>query len=278
MRISIPIACYCLVMNLYCHCQPVRDSVQTSPNTSSIFQRFAGSVNTLYNQNQAFGSFDLSVQSYHYFFVTGRRYKNDSIHKSLISKKRPLREVYSGLHFFLLNRAAIDFDTLRAIANNYITSLQASPLTLRLRKEIFLTKEHEISTSSYTPVLSFLISGDARAIPYGDVSRRVHVGGSGHLFITFAAMFKRVEFDLSGKEIDKGTMYLKPTFGLAYGTADLMKSVLPRHDKKPIMTSGCRLGFASEQNKLKDFSFLIQYTMSEILGPKLRAGIILTSI
>lgn len=260
--------------------QPLRDTSTVPPATqaSSVFQRFAGSINTLFNGNQAFGSFDLSVQSYHYFLVTGRQYHNDSIHKSLIQKKRPFREIYKGIHFFVLNRAAIDFDTLRAIANNYISSLQASPLTFRLRREFFITKEHEINNKNYSPVISFLLSGDARAIPFGDQNRKVQVGASGHLFMTFSAMFKRIEFSNTGKEIDKGTMYLRPTFGIAYGSHDLMKSVLPRENKLPVMTSGCRVGFTSEQNRMKDFSFIMQYTLSEIIGPKLRAGIILSSL
>ena len=248
------------------------------PPQRNLFQQFTGGLNTVMNQNQMNGGFDLAVQTYHYFFITGRRFKNDSIHQLMLKKSKSLRDVYRGFHFFLLNRAAIDLDTLRAIANNYITSLQASPLTFRMRKEVFLTKAHEITSSSLTPVLSLLFTTDARAIPYGDVSNKVNIGASGHLFCSISARFKRVEFSKTGKEIDKGTMYFRPTFGIAYGSDQLMKSIMPREKLKPILTSGCRLGFRSEKNQMKDFSFLFQYTISQVIGPKLRAGIVLTSL
>lgn len=261
--------------------QPLLDSIsktnESIPSPSSLFQNFGGSINSLFNNNQASGSFDLSVQTYHYFLVTSRRFKNDSIHRELVEQNKPLQDIYQGVHFYLLNRAAIDFDTLRAIANNYLTSLLASPLTLRIKREVFLTQQHALSPQSLAPVISLLISADARAIPFGDASQKVNIGGSGHLFITLSALFKRIEFDARGAELDNGIMYLHPTFGIAYGTTELMKSVLTRNPKTPVLTSGCRLGFSSEKNKLKDFSFLMQYTLTDILGPKLRAGIILSS-
>jgi hypothetical protein len=148
---------------------------------------------------------------------------------------------------------------------------------LRIKKEFFLTHQHTLTSNSLAPVISFLLSGDARAIPFGDQHQKVNIGGSGHLNLTLSALFKRIEFDASGEELDNGTMYLHPTFGIAFGTSDLMKSIMPRHPNTPILTSGCRLGFNSDKNKLKDFSFLMQYTLTDILGPKLRAGIILSS-
>lgn len=275
-------AILCCVQILGAIGQPTSDSIyhtsKGNSSGSSLFQNFGGSINSLFNNNQAFGSFDLSVQTYHYYLITGKRYKTDSIHAALISQGKPVQDLYKGVHFYLLNRAAIDFDTLRAIANNYITSLLASPLTLRIKKEFFLTKQHVVNAHSMGPVISFLLSGDARAIPFGDQEQKVNVGGSGHMFLTFSALFKRIEFDAVGNELDNGTMYLHPTIGIAYGTKALMTSVLPRNSKDPILTSGFRMGFCSERNKLKDFSLLMQYTLTDIVGPKLRAGIILSSL
>ncbi|MBL4861851.1 MAG: hypothetical protein JKY09_02385 [Crocinitomicaceae bacterium] len=158
-----------------------------------------------------------------------------------------------------------------------ITSLQSSPLTLRIIKEFYLTKQHEINGTNYTPVLSLSVVGDGRAIPYGDVSNKVSIGASGHLYLTFSALFKRIEFDHMGREIDKGVMYFRPSFGIAYGTSKMMKSLFISRSYRPILSSECRLGFKSDEHKVKDFSILMRYTLTEIRGPRLSAGIILSS-
>ena len=250
---------------------------KTSQNTG-LFQSFGGGMNTLFSNGGTSNGFDLSAQAYHYFLVTGKRSKNDSIHTVLVNNKRPLREVYNGFHFYLLSRALLNFDTLQTIANSYITSLLASPFTLRIKREFFLTKQHELSAVNFAPILSLIIKGDGRAIPFGDPGTKLNLGASGHLYISFSALFKRIEMDNLGKEIDRGAMSFTPTIGIAYGTKELMKNVSINRKVEPILTSGCRLGFNSEKSSGKDFSFLVQYTISDIVGPKLRAGVILTSI
>lgn len=255
--------------------QEVRSNEPTY--TSQLFKAFAGSVNAIYNNNQAKGSFDLAVQTYHYFLITGRRSKNDSIHQLKVRSNKSTRELYNGIHFSLLNRAAIDFDTLKSIANSYITSLQASPLTLRVNREFFLTEEHKISATNYTPVISLTVLGDGRAIPYGNTANKVTMGVSGHLYLTFSAIFKRIEFNSAGKEIDKGTMYFRPSFGMAMGSNEMMKSLTRSRKNEPIFSSQCKLGFYSDKQKVKDFSFLFQYTITKVIGPRIRAGIILRS-
>ncbi len=238
-----------------------------------MFQKFTGGLNSLIQDSRASGSFDLSVQTYHYYLVTARRYKNDSMHYEMQKRETPIHDLYKGFHFYLLNRAAIDFDSLRSIANNYITSLLGSPLTIRIDKELFLTKARKITASSLTPVLSLVLTGDSRLIPFGNRDSKMNVGASGHLYLSFSALFKRVEFDAVGRELDNGVMYLRPIFGIAYGTKELMQSVIPGDKLRPIITTGCRVGFKSEINKLSDFSFLLNYSLSDIIGPKLRAGI-----
>lgn len=241
--------------------------------SSTFFKVFAGSLNAIYNQNSANGSFDLAVQSYHYYFITGKA--SDSTPPKMNKRhKTP----YKGFHFYLLNRAAIDLDTIQAIANNYITSLQASPLTFRLKKEFFLSKNTSFSEANPTPIVSIILTGDGRAIPHGDASNKITVGASAHLFMTLSASINRLEYDPLGKEIDNGTMYLKPTIGIGYGTRELLHSVLVDRKTDPIISSECRIGFKSKQKNVKDFSFLFRYTITKIKGPRIRAGIILSSL
>lgn len=268
------LALYCFNSSVISQAQPI-----SRPNAqSNLFQRVAGSANTVHQGNKISGSFDLSVQTYHYFLITGRRTKNDSLHQDLLIKKMPIQEVYRGLHFFVFNRAAIDLDRLKSLANNYITSLQSSPLTLRLKKDFFLTKVKKLSPEEYVPVVALQLFSDARAIPYGNVDNKVEIGLSGHLYLGITSHFKRVEFDTKGDAIDRGNFTINPIIGIALANQGLMKTLTSRSVKDPILTSGCRFRFRSDRDSQNDFSLLLQYTLSEIIGPKLRAGFIWSSM
>lgn len=242
----------------------------------NMFRLFTGSVNALYSGDEAKGGMDLSVQTYHYYLVTGKRPLKDSTQLRTTSQTS-LQHQYNGFEFFLLNRAALDFDTSRSLANDYITSLQASPITIRFMKEIFLTQQRSISSNSYSPVVSIQLTGDGRAIPYENIRNQVNVGASGHLYLTFSTQFTRLEFDHIGKEIDRGTMYLQPSIGIAFGNGEMMKSVYVDQKNKPLLSSECRLGFKSHAKTVNDCSLLVRYAISDVVGPKLRAGIILSS-
>lgn len=258
------------------------DSLSTLPVTSqpNVFRLFTGGINAIYSDDQARGGIDLSVQTYHYFLVTGDRKDSDTTKKKQFKggmNTFTRKDQFKGFDFFLLNRASIDFDTSKSIANDYITSMQASPLTLRFVKEYFLTKHHSINALSYAPVISIRLTGDGRAVPYSDQRQQVGVGASGHFFVTFSTQFTRLEFDQKGKEMDRGTMYIQPSVGIAIGNNQLMKSIYEDHTNKVLLSSECRLGFKSHAKTVNDCSLLVRYTPSNVIGPKLRAGIILSS-
>lgn len=183
----------------------VKENTQTLQ--TNIFRVFTGGINAIYSNDAAKGGIDLSVQTYHYYLVTGTK-EIDTASKSGNSTKTSFRQQYNGFEFYLLNRAAMNFDTSRSIANDYITSLQASPLTLRFMKEIFLTKQPENTTTSYAPIISIRLISDGRAIPYEDSRSQISFGASGNFYITLSSQFTRLEFDHSGKEMDRGTMYI----------------------------------------------------------------------
>lgn len=271
--------CFCQTDHSY----DIKNDTILKPQTSSqptIFRLLTGGINAVYSDEKARGSIDLSVQTYHYFLVTGKRKDSDTIKMNALKgsvSNFNMKDQFKGFDFFLLNRASIDFDTTGSIANDYITSLQASPLTLRFVKEYFLTKQRSITSESYSPVISIRLTGDGRAVPYSDQRSQVGVGASGHFFVTFSTQFTRLEFDQKGKEVDRGTMYFQPSIGFAVGNSQLMKSVYEDQINKVLLSSECRLGFKSHSKTVNDCSLLVRYTPSNVLGPKLRAGIILSS-
>jgi len=255
-------------------------SLQSQPSSSdnNLLRSFAGSLNALVNENSTGASFDLNLQTYHYFFPLRER-KLDTITvvksdgKVLYGRTK---EKYRGIDIYVFNRAAINFDSLKSIANDYITSLQASPLTLRINKQIYLTENKKITENDYNPVVSLIITGDARAIPYGDVSERIKLGASGHLFLTLSTLIKRIEFGDNGEEIDKGTMYIEPSIGVVFGTENMMSTLYADNKNRALLTSELRIGFKSDNLRIKDWGLLLRYTWEDIVGPKFRAGITFT--
>lgn len=254
-------------------------SIAQSPKQQSennFLSAFAGGVNALYSNNGTKGSIDLSVQTYHYYMITGRRKQNDSLQKR--TDTLSIKDEYRGFEFFLINRAAMDFDSVQTVANNYITSLQGSPVTIRFMKEYFISKNRAITATSLAPVLSLKLTGDLRAIPYGNSTKQVKFGGSSHLFLTLSSQFTRMEFNQTRELIDLGTMYLLPTIGIAIGNPELMKSVFREREEKFLVSTECRLGFRSERKAVNDLSFLFRYSITDINGPRFRAGLILSAI
>ena len=221
----------------------IQKNTDSPSNITNYFRQFSGGINAVYNNKQSRGGVDMAVQTYHYYMITGRREKSDSLHKKLVVQKTPISKLYKGFHFFVLNRAAINFDSLQSMTVDYFTSLKPSPLTLRIKKEFFLTKQRELSPLNYIPVVSILLTGDGRTVPYTNQKSHTKAGLSGHLYLTFSTIFKRLEYDINGKQIDQGTIYFKPSFGLAYGDKGLMKTIRTRDEKIPIMSTEVTLGF-----------------------------------
>lgn len=243
---------------------------------TNFFRIFNGGINALYSDETTKGGIDLSVQTYHYYLVSGKRKQVDSL--ALRSGQEfNVNDLYRGFEFFLLNRAAIDFDTTGSMGSDYISSLQPSPLTLRFVKELFLTRNKAITASSYAPVLSIKLTGDSRIIPYNYRTQQINVGASGNFFVTLSTQFTSLEFDHLGKEVDRGTMYIQPSFGIGIGNNELMRSVLISPKDKLILSSECRLGFRSHSKTVNDCCLLVRYALNEIVGPKIRAGLILSS-
>lgn len=245
---------------------------------SGFFSVFTGGVNALYKTSHVSYNFDLAVQTYHYFLITGKnqRYTNDKQNLVKLGQLNP-DKIYRGVDFYLLSRASLDFDTLKAIANDYLTSLQASPFTVRFKKEYFLSQLKELSEDDYSPVISMNLIGDIRAIPFNSKRKKIELGVSSHFYLSLSAFFKRLEIGSEGQVLDKGTLYFQPAIGLATGSPEMIESVLSYGKYPVIFSSECRFGFTSERNAIKDFAFLVRYSLSEIIGPQFRTGILLSA-
>ncbi|TNE54717.1 MAG: hypothetical protein EP338_06155 [Bacteroidetes bacterium] len=245
---------------------------------SGFLNVLSGGLNGAYRPDGIHYGIDLAVQTYHYYLITGRKSKFDSIgHQQVKLGKKDPSEIYRGFDFYLLSRVSFNLDSLKGLVQEYLTSLLASPFTLRINKNYYLSRLHQLNPNDYSPVISLNLIADARIIPYHTLIRGMRAGASLHGFLGLSTFFKRIEFNGTDQIVDKGTLYFKPVFGFAFGSSELMSRTL-RDNKLPILfSSECRLGFTSEALKFKDCSLLLRYIISEVYGPQLRFGILLRS-
>lgn len=251
-----------------CNCQ--KDSTSQG---NHLFQGFSGGMNALYSNKQTVGGIDLSIQTYHYYLITGKR--DTKQHPRLDSTS--IKGKYKGLDLYVLNRTAMNFDSIRSLADEYTTSMQASPLTFRFAREFYLFNSTPTLAASLAPLFYFVVSMDGRLVPYGDRKNRIAMGFSSHCYLTFATRFTTVELNEKGKEINKGTMYFKPSIGFALGGNEMMRSFVLNEEKNHLVSTECRMGFTSSDKSIGDYGLLVRYCITDIRGPKLRAGIVLSS-
>jgi hypothetical protein len=250
-----------------------RNELSSTNGFANYLSKFSGAANAMHNGSKLSGSVDIAIQTFHFFMVTGIRNKVDS----LSFNSNSVKQHYRGFEFFLINRAALDFDSIQNMANNYLTSLQGAPLTLRFMKELFLTKNRIITSDNPRPVVSLQLNTDLRASPYYQRNSPLRIGGSGHLFLTLSSAFTRLEFE-NNQLKDQGTMYFLPTFGVAILENQLAKSIMPNSQHPLIFSAELKMGFQSDKKSINDTAFIIRYSITDVMGPRLYTGIILSSI
>lgn len=158
----------------------------------------------------------------------------------------------------VLNRTAVSADSLRSLANDYLTSLQPAPVTVRAEYPLHL---------STLPV--FNIRADLRGVPYADSSRNVRFAPSGHLFVG-TALSRSARRVADGRVIDTGEVYFEPTLYLTYGGADLMQSIRPSAGTGMFTGAEVRFGYKSLRNRAFDIGLLGRCAFVDLIGPRCR--------
>lgn len=239
---------------------------------NNFFENFAGGINTLFSENGTGVSLDLSSYTVHYLIVLKQTQQKIRIKQNGNTYKDAVQEKYKGIDFYLINRTSINFDSLKTVANDYISSLQASPLTLRFDKVFYLTKTTEQSETNALPVVTFKQTIDGRGIPYNE-NGKISIGASVNAYSTFSVNLKTVQINDDGTVTNKGSIYFEPSVGFAYGTDSMMRTVFTDAHNKLLVTGELRFGFTSDEKEISDWGFILRYSFSDIIGPRFRAGI-----
>ena len=268
-NITLTLLCFSYCISIFSQDQYLSNSV----NDENSFFKFSGGLGALLqNGNGSAGSFDLSSTTLDYFIPLG--YKLDSFQLkdqfgSHLYCSRYLK--YKGVNLQIINRAAINLDSVNVSSNDYISSLEASPLTVRLSHHAPLNNHHKLKGNQWLPSLSYRISGDVRAIPFTNVEESVKIGTSAHLFISLLSQFKAVEFE-NNQIKEKGNFYLEPSIGIVRGSEEMMCYIINNH-KNIFMVTELKFGFSSSDAEIQDWGFLIRYTWEDLKGPQFRIGL-----
>lgn len=248
------------------------------PAPHPFFKDFSGGMNFYFQDQPVKTGLDLSAHTYHYFLVTGKKRHADSL---LLKKEGntplPLDLLYRGLDFYVMNRAVLDFQSLKYMANSYVTTLQPSPLTLRLIRSIALGKQKaaEINLSP-SSTLKFLF--DTRLVPYQQLDNDMILGLSSHLYLLTETFFRRLEFNDRNELIDQGKMSIQPAIGITFANKDLREVLYTAGRKQKILLSSeCRIAFKSDRDPKKNYTFTLRYCLQEVLGPRISFGLLLSS-
>lgn len=243
---------------------------KTTPHP--FFKEFSGGMNFYFQEQPLKTGLDLSAHTYHYFLVTGKKRKPDSLSLT-VSGNEQVQTLYRGLDFFVLNRAVIDFQSLKYMANSYFTSLQPSPMTLRLIRSFTLGKKE----SGLGPVSMLRFLFDTRIIPYQQLNNNMILGLSAHLYVLSESLFKRLEFNERSEIIDLGQMSIRPALGISVANGELSKSLFADKKQKILLSSECRIAFKSDRDPKKDYTFTLRYNLLKVLGPRISFALLLTS-
>lgn len=250
------------------------DSVnKTTPHP--FFKEFSGGMNFYFQEQPIKTGLDLSAHTYHYFLVTGKKRKPDSLSLT-VSGNEQLQTLYRGLDFFVLNRAVIDFQSLKYMANSYFTSLQPSPLTLRLVRSWALGKTMGTELD-FSPAGTLRFLFDTRMIPYQQLNNDILLGLSAHLYLLTETIFKRLEFNERNEIIDQGQMSIRPAFGISLANRELRETLFVDRKQKILLSSECRIAFKSDRDPKKNYAFTLRYNLQKVLGPRISFGLLLTS-
>ncbi|GJM32076.1 MAG: hypothetical protein DHS20C18_10770 [Saprospiraceae bacterium] len=240
-----------------------------------LFDKITGGVGALVNDMNGGASIDLASFTVKYLLPVGL--KSDTISVKTENGAEPvgLTQRYRYISLYLINRAAISTDSSNTLANEYLTSLQGTPVTFRLAYEGFLTKSQVINEVQMLPMLKYKFSGDARVVPFNNASGIVTFGGSLNLYFSLLAHFRGIQID-HGKIKDQGTFYIEPSIGFAIGNQEMMETIVIDKGNKLLFSTELRFGFLSDKNRIQDWGVLVRYTWEDINGPNFRIGLTVT--
>lgn len=176
-----------------------------------------------------------------------------------------------SIKFMILNRASINLDSLEAVANEYVTSLQAAPITARGQYVAYSYADPIDAAGTKMFTTNLVVGGDLRGVPYANESGSVKLGGTVHTFLKVQVETGGAELNTNGDPIDTGTFYVEPAIMIAFGGNGVMKSLLD-NDSRMFAGLDLRAGYKSDVDRFRDFGIVARWTWEKVRGAAFRVG------
>lgn len=200
------------------------------------------------------GSSGLSLESgtsiINYFIILKRRPDTiDTVGRYIVTSR------YSGINFSIMSRGKIVFDTLNNVFTDYIGSLQASPLTMRLKYQYRLNEKNYL-IDTMVPQVSVRASLDGRISPFSKTSTNNVITGTFHFALGISTAFQSVTMQ-NDQVVDKGLWYADASFIAVGGDRAALHS-LTNDNRGWLANFDIRLGYKSSTLRSRDFGLLIR--------------------
>lgn len=199
------------------------------------------------------GSSGISLESgtsiINYFIILNER------KKILNADSSKATNLYSGVNFSIMSRGKVVFDTLNNVLTDYLGSLQASPLTLRLKYQYRLNEKNYL-LDTLLPQLSARVSLDGRISPFSKANTNNVITGTFHFALGFSTIFQSITIQ-NNVEVDKGLWYLDASFILVGGDRIALNS-LTNDNSGWLSNLDFRLGYKSNTKRSRDFGMLVR--------------------
>ena len=176
------------------------------------------------------------------------------------------------LYVDFISRGLLALDSLSTTVNEYVNTLQGSPLCVRLAHQINLTNPTKaLATGEPEPELFVNFLFDARLIPVALGKEITSAGGSFHFIPSFTASFPSGKGD---DDTEGDRFVIQVTGNAAYITNDAAKILYlgQTAQKSYALSLEARMGLFSTEHPERNFNFLFKYNLQEVNGSRASIG------
>lgn len=176
------------------------------------------------------------------------------------------------IYFDFISRAVLALDTLGTAVNEYVNSIEGSPLLLRWTGQCKLYNDRigQI-TGKPEPKFFFNYGLDARLIPVQTGQEITASGGSMSALLGFTGVFPAA--DVNDVE-DEDNLVVQLTVNNALMSSDVAESLFASTEKRQNFAASVelRVGLASNVNAARNFNVMLRHNLQEVTGPRTVLG------
>lgn len=158
------------------------------------------------------------------------------------------------LRFDIINRGVISFDDIKYSINEYINSIQGSPITLRFSNQVPLDRKRKRANRLLglkQPEAFFIYGLDLRGLPLPFEEKNTVLGKSANLILTYA---NQSPLSTMASGIFDQKVYFQVSANIAYFDKEIRNKIVIDHDRNLLFSFEAVAGILSNENTLSNLS------------------------